>query len=161
MKTTQREFVVGLDLGSTMIRVAIGKLFRDGIEIIGVGQSPSKGMRKGSVINVESSSVAIRNAVKEAELMAGCKVTNVVVGVADRTILSQVSHVEVKLKHGSVKEQDLRKVIELAEFPPILWTVRKAATTEHGGLSWYQGENDLRANSRSKRSSWSPMVTIV
>lgn len=96
MKVTKKGIVAGLDMGSTMIRVAIGKHCDDGIELIGVGQSPSQGMRKGTVVAPEKTAVAINNAVNEAERMSGCKVRKVVVGIAGMSIHSQLSHGIIK-----------------------------------------------------------------
>lgn len=121
MKSNMQEIIAGLDLGNNMIRVAIGKRCDGGIEIIGVGQSTSRVMRKGEVIDVEIASAAIRKAVNEAEQMAGCKVKTAVVGFAGASIRSQMSHGELRLKHGKVCERDIHEVIELAraiQLPP-------------------------------------------
>lgn len=114
MKTPQQGIIVGLDIGTTQIRAAIGKRCEGGIAIIGVGQSPSRGMRKGIVINVEATADAIRKAVDEAENMAGCQVQNVVVGIAGVTMRSHYSHGEVQVEQGTVSEKDIRDVIVLA-----------------------------------------------
>jgi cell division protein FtsA len=111
VKTIQQEIIVGLDLGSTMIRVAIGKRCEESIEIIGVGENPSQGMRKGIVINPGNTAAAIRKALNEAELMAGCTGKNVVVGISGVSILSQTSYAEVWVKQDKVSEQDVREGI--------------------------------------------------
>lgn len=114
MRTNPQEIVAGLDIGTTKVCVAIGKRCKDGIEIIGVGQSPSLGVKQGMVVNMESTAAAIRKAVTEAELMAGCEVHNVVVGIADRFIHGQNSPGVVRVNSGEVCEQDVRQVIESA-----------------------------------------------
>lgn len=114
MKTTPQEIIAGLDIGTTKICVVIGKRRTDGIEIIGVGQSPSCGVKRGIVVNLESTTTAIRKAVAEAELMAGCEVSNVVVGIADKFIRGQNSPGVVRVKSGEVCEQDVHHVIESA-----------------------------------------------
>lgn len=114
MKTTPQEIIAGLDIGTTKICVVIGKRRTDGIEIIGVGQSPSCGVKRGIVVNLESTATAIRKAVAEAELMAGCEVGNVVVGIADKFIRGQNSPGVVRVKSGEVCEQDVHHVIESA-----------------------------------------------
>lgn len=91
MPTTPQKIITGLDIGTTKICVVIGKRCKDGIEIIGVGNSPSLGVKQGMVVNMESTAAAIRKAVAEAERMAGCEVSNVVVGIADRYIRGQNS----------------------------------------------------------------------
>ena len=119
MKTTSQEIIAGLDIGTTKVCVVIGKRCKDGIEIIGVGQSPSLGVKQGMVVNMESTAAAIRKAVTEAELMAGCEVHNVVVGIADRFIHGQNSPGVVRVKSGEVCEEDVRQVIESARTIPI------------------------------------------
>ena len=71
MKSSQQELIVGLDIGSTKVCVVVGRQGEDGIEIIGVGQSQSHGLKNGMIVNIESTAAAIRRAVNEAELMAG------------------------------------------------------------------------------------------
>ena len=114
MKRSHQEIIAGLDIGSTQIRAAIGKRCDGGIEVIGVGQSPSRGIRKGLVINLETTADAIRQAVDEAELMAGCQVKNVVVGIADRSMRSHYSHGEAQVKQGTVSKKDTRNAIASA-----------------------------------------------
>lgn len=119
MKANPQEIIVGLDLGTSKIRVAIGKRCAEGIDIIGVGQSPSQGLRKGQVINIGITAGVIRKTINQAECMAGCKVRNVVVGIADVTIRSQNSHGEVRIEQKNVSEQDIRKVIQSARKIPL------------------------------------------
>ena len=119
MKATPLEIIASLDIGTTKVCVVIGKRCKDGIKIIGVGQSPSLGVKQGMVVNMESTAAAIRKAVTEAELMAGCEVHKVVVGIADRFIHGQNSPGVVRVKSGEVCEQDVRQVIESARTIPI------------------------------------------
>ena len=74
--------VAGLDIGSTKICAMIGEVFPDRVDIIGVGTSPSSGMRKGVVVNIQSTVEAIKTAVKKASDMAGCDINQVYVGIA-------------------------------------------------------------------------------
>ncbi len=119
MKSSQQELIVGLDIGSTKVCVVVGRQGEDGIEIIGVGQSQSHGLKNGMIVNIESTAAAIRRAVNEAELMAGCEVNNVVVGIADKFIYGQNSLGVVRVKHGEVTEQDIHRVIESAQAVPL------------------------------------------
>lgn len=119
MKPTRQEIMVGLDIGTTKICAVIGKRSEDGIEIIGVGQNPSHGVRKGMVVNMESTAAAIRKSVNEAELMAGCQINDVVVGIADKFIRGQNSLGVVRVKSGEVSEQDIGRVIESARTIPL------------------------------------------
>ena len=64
--------IVGLDIGTTKICAIVGSVSEEGIDIVGIGTSPSRGLRKGVVINIDSTVASIRKAVEEAELMAGC-----------------------------------------------------------------------------------------
>jgi len=119
MKTTPQEIIAGLDIGTTKVCVVIGKRCTDGIEIIGVGQSPSHGVKRGMVVNLESTAAAIRKAIAEAELMAGCEVSDVVVGIADKFISGQDSSGAIRVKSGEVCEQDVHHVIESARTIPM------------------------------------------
>ena len=76
------ELLVGLDIGTTKICAIIGEVTDQGIDIIGIGTHPSKGLRKGVVINIDSTVQSIKRAVEEAELMAGCEITTVYAGIA-------------------------------------------------------------------------------
>ncbi len=71
------DLIVGLDIGTTKICCIVGNMTEEGLEIVGIGTSPSKGMRKGVVINIESTVSAIQKAIREAELMAGCEIKSV------------------------------------------------------------------------------------
>jgi cell division protein FtsA len=66
--------IVGLDIGTTKICAIVGNVTEDGLDIVGIGTSPSRGLRKGVVINIESTVASIKKAVEEAELMAGCEI---------------------------------------------------------------------------------------
>ncbi|MGB9630320.1 MAG: cell division FtsA domain-containing protein, partial [Thermodesulfobacteriota bacterium] len=74
--------VVGLDIGTTKICTVVGVLEDGQVNIIGLGTHPSKGLRKGVVINIESTVQSIKKAVEEAELMADCHITSVYAGIA-------------------------------------------------------------------------------
>ncbi len=74
--------IVGLDIGTTKICAIVGNLTDEGLDIVGIGTSPSKGLRKGVVINIESTVEAIQKALREAELMAGCEIKSVFAGIA-------------------------------------------------------------------------------
>ena len=76
-------YIVGLDIGTTKICCIIGEVIdEEKIDIIGLGQYPSRGLRKGVVINIDSTVESIKSAVEEAELMAGCEIDSVFVGIA-------------------------------------------------------------------------------
>ena len=78
----QGEVIVGLDIGTTKICSVVGEASGDKINIIGIGTNPSIGLRKGVVVNIESTVDSIKKAVEEAELMAGCEISAVYAGIA-------------------------------------------------------------------------------
>lgn len=117
MKRNDREdtIVAGLDIGSTKISVVIGQPREGGIDVIGVGTAPSHGLRKGVVVNIDSTTDSIRKAVEEAELMAGTKIESIWVGVAGAHIRSFDSKGMVAIKNKEVQESDVQRVIEAAQ----------------------------------------------
>ena len=110
------ELIVGLDIGTTQICVIVADIASDGgVDIIGVGTHPSKGLRKGVVINIESTVNAIKSAVQEAELMAGCEISHVYAGIAGGHIRGFNSHGIVAVKDKEVSQMDLERVIDAAK----------------------------------------------
>jgi cell division protein FtsA len=109
------EMVVGLDIGTTKICSIVGEVSDEGIDIIGIGSHPSKGLRKGVVVNIESTVSSIRKAVEEAELMAGCEITSVYAGIAGGHIKSLNSHGIVAIKNKEVGAADVDRVIDAAQ----------------------------------------------
>ena len=114
-------YIVGLDIGTTKICCIIGE-FKDDekIDIIGIGQHPSRGLRKGVVVNIDSTVESIKNAVEEAELMAGCEIDSVYVGIAGGHITSLNSHGNIALKgteigQKEIEQKDIDRVIESAK----------------------------------------------
>jgi cell division protein FtsA len=114
-KPKQDNIVVGLDIGTTKICAIVGEVTPDGIDIIGIGTAPSKGLRKGVVINIESTVGSIKRAIEEAELMAGCEITSVYAGIAGGHIRGFNSHGIVAVKDREVTEADIERVIDAAK----------------------------------------------
>ncbi len=109
------ELVAGLDIGTTKICAMIGEVQPGGkVNIVGFGTHPSKGLRKGVVINIESTVKSIKAAVREAELMAGCEVTHVYAGIAGSHIKGFNSHGIVAVKDREVANPDVTRVIDAA-----------------------------------------------
>jgi len=108
------EIIVGLDIGTTKICAVVGELKPDGIEIIGIGSHPSEGLRKGVVINIENTVNSIKEAIEEAETMAGCEISTVYAGVAGGHIKGFNSHGVIPLKEKEVTRKDVERVIEAA-----------------------------------------------
>ncbi|KPJ50171.1 cell division protein FtsA [candidate division TA06 bacterium DG_26] len=108
--------VAGLDLGSTKIAAIIGEVTDDGnVKVIGVGCTPSNGLRKGIVITLEDTVESIRNAITEAEHMAGLKVSSVVAGIAGDHIRSMESKGVIAVSGNEITELDINRVIEQAK----------------------------------------------
>ncbi|MDX1466204.1 MAG: cell division protein FtsA [Halomonas sp.] len=107
--------VVGLDIGTSKVVSIVGQPTDDGgIEIAGIGSHPSRGMKKGVVINIESTVQSIQRAVEEAELMAGCDIHSVYVGIAGSHISSMNSDGVVAIKEREVASTDIDRVIDSA-----------------------------------------------
>jgi cell division protein FtsA len=114
-KKTERNIIVGLDIGTSKVAAIVAELTgSDEIEIIGIGTSPSKGLKKGVVVNLESTVHSIRRAVEEAELMAGCQIQSVFAGIAGSHIKSLNSHGIVAIKDKEVTQYDIDRVIDSA-----------------------------------------------
>lgn len=107
--------VVGLDIGTTKICCIVGEVTSNGIEIVGIGSHPSKGLRKGVVINIDSTVQSIQQAIQEAELMAGCEIHSVYAGIAGGHIRGFNSHGVVAVKDREVKPHDVERVIDAAK----------------------------------------------
>lgn len=118
---SKKDLIVGLDIGTTKVVCIVGEVNPGAgsedsqIDIIGFGQSPSTGLRKGVVINIESTVEAIRKAVKEAENMAGIKIHSAYVGIAGTHIKSFNSSGVVAVKDKEITEHDVQRVIEAAQ----------------------------------------------
>lgn len=108
--------IAGLDIGTTKICCIIGEV-RDEkeVDIIGIGTHPSRGLRKGVVVNIESTVESIKGAVEEAELMAGCEIESVYVGIAGGHIKGFNSHGVIAVKNKEVSQFDIDRVIEAAQ----------------------------------------------
>lgn len=112
---SEGDLIVGLDIGTTKICAIVGEISQSGkIDIVGIGTHPSKGLRKGVVINIEATVNSIKNAVKEAELMAGCEISHVYAGIAGGHIKGLNSHGIVAVKDKEVTQADIDRVIDAA-----------------------------------------------
>lgn len=110
------EIIVGLDIGTTKIAAVVGEIAAGGgVDIIGIGTSPSTGLRRGVVVNIEQTVQSIKKALEEAELMAGCEIRSVYAGIAGSHIKGFNSHGVIAVKGGEVTERDVERVIEAAK----------------------------------------------
>ncbi|MFG1491698.1 cell division protein FtsA, partial [Oceanospirillum sp. HFRX-1_2] len=112
---TNNNMVVGLDIGTSKIVAIVGHLTPDGeVEIVGIGSHPSRGLKKGVVINIESTVLSIQRAIEEAELMAGCNIHSVYVGIAGSHIRSMNSDGVASTSNREVTEDDIDRVVSSA-----------------------------------------------
>ncbi len=114
-KKTERNLIVGLDIGTSKVVAIVGKITPDRqVEIVGIGSHPSRGLKKGVVVNIESTVQSIQRAVEEAELMAGCQIHSVYAGIAGSHIRSMNSHGIVAIRDKEVTQGDVERVIDAA-----------------------------------------------
>ena len=109
------EVIVGLDIGTTKVAAVIGEVTASGIDVIGVGTSPSEGLRQGVVVNIEATTNSIAAAIQEAEQMAAVDVQSVYVGIAGGHIRGFTSLGQVSMRNREVTEADVARVIEQAK----------------------------------------------
>jgi len=110
----QENIIVGLDIGTTKICAVVGEVSGNDTNIIGIGTHPSIGLRKGVVVNIESTVESIKKAVEEAELMAGCEISSVYAGIAGGHITGFNSRGIVAIKGPEITQQDVERVIDAA-----------------------------------------------
>lgn len=111
----EHPLIVGLDLGTSTVVCMVGELVGGTeLEIIGIGSHPSRGLKKGAVVNIEATVQSIQGAVEEAELMAGCRIHSVHAGIADSLVRSLNSHGIVAIRDREVQEADIERVIDAA-----------------------------------------------
>ena len=115
MTITGNRMVVGLDIGTSKVVCIVGEVSPEGdVEIIGIGSHPSRGLKKGVVVNIESTVQSIQRSVEEAELMAGCEIRGVYAGIAGSHIRSLNSHGIVAIRDREVFLPDIDRVIDAA-----------------------------------------------
>jgi len=116
MARDSSDLIVGLDIGTSKIVAIVAQMLGDGrYEIVGLGQHDSRGLKKGVVVNIESTVASIQRALEEAELMADCKIKTVYTGIAGSHIRSFNSSGMVAIKDKEVTEADMARVIETAK----------------------------------------------
>lgn len=108
------ELIIGLDIGTTKICAVVGEATEDGVDIVGIGNSPSNGLRKGVVVNIEETVKSMQRALEEAELMAGCEIRSVYAGIAGSHIKGFNSDGVIAIKGGEVTQKDVERALEAA-----------------------------------------------
>src|SRR6056300_292326 len=115
-KRPDKNLIVGLDIGTSKVVAIVGEVNEEGnIEVVGIGSHPSRGLKKGVVVNIESTVHSIQRAVEEAELMAGCQIDAVYAGIAGRHIRSLNSHGIVAIRDKEVTPADIERVLDAAQ----------------------------------------------
>jgi cell division protein FtsA len=109
------ELIVGLDIGTTKICAVVAERSANGVDVVGIGTHPSRGLRKGVVVDIDATVASIKQAVEEAELMADCEITSVYAGIAGGHIRAFNSHGVVAVKDREVREGDVKRVIDAAK----------------------------------------------
>lgn len=114
--SSDNKMIVGLDIGTSKVVAIVGAITPEGqLEIVGIGSHRSNGLKKGVVVNIESTVLSIQRAIEEAELMAGCQIHSVYAGIAGSHIRSLNSHGIVAIRDREVFPQDLERVIDAAQ----------------------------------------------
>jgi cell division protein FtsA len=114
--TAENKLIVGLDIGTSKIVTIVGEVTAQGtVKVVGVGSHPSRGIKKGVVVNIESTVQSIQRAIEEAELMAGCQIHSVYAGIAGSHIRSMNSHGIVAIKDREVVQMDIERVLDAAK----------------------------------------------
>lgn len=115
-KKSDRNLIVGLDIGTSKVVALVGEVTADGkIDVLGMGKHPSRGLKRGVVVNIEATMHSIQRAVEEAELMAGCEIRNVYAGIAGSHIRSLNSNGIVAIRDFEVTQVDVDRVIDAAK----------------------------------------------
>jgi cell division protein FtsA len=116
VKKANNNVIVGLDIGTTKVLALVGEVDDDGnLEIIGVGSHPSKGLKRGVVINIESTVNSIQRAIEEAELMSGCEIHSAYTGISGGHVRSLNSHGIIAIHEQEVSQLDIDGVIDAAK----------------------------------------------
>jgi cell division protein FtsA len=115
-RRAEKNLIVGLDIGTSKVVAIVGEIKDDGgLEVIGIGSHPSRGLKKGVVVNIESTVQSIQRAVEEAELMAGCEIHSVYAGIAGSHVRSMNSRGMVVIRDDEVTTSDVDRVIDAAK----------------------------------------------
>ena len=115
VKKPDKKLLVGLDIGTSKVVAIVGEVSADDeVEVVGLGSHPSRGLKKGVVVNIESTVQSIQRAIEEAELMAGCEIHSVYAGIAGGHIRSLNSHGIVAIRDSEVSSTDVDRVIDAA-----------------------------------------------
>ena len=116
---SDNEIIAGLDLGTTKVCAIVAEMTDDGLDIIGIGSVPSKGLRKGVVVNIESTVQAIRAAIEQAETMAGVEIASVYAGIAGSHVRGMNQEGVAAISTREVSAEDVGRVLAQAKAIPL------------------------------------------
>lgn len=115
-KKPNKDLLVGIDIGTSKVLTLVGEMTNDGhLNVIGYGSHPSQGLKRGVVVNIESTVQSIQRSVEDAELMAGCEIYSAYTGIAGSHIRSLNSHGIVAIRENEVSQNDVERVIDAAK----------------------------------------------
>ncbi len=147
----RRPIVAALDVGTQKVAMLVAEDTGEGLEVLGVGTAPSRGMRAGQVVDVEKTAQAISVALSEAEMMSGCQIHQVTVSVSGRHIQGTNSHGVAPIDNGEVSARAARSVIQSASAVPLPndhrvlhLMCREYVVDGHGGITDPVGMNGVR-----------------
>ena len=116
MAREYKDLVVGLDIGTAKVMAVVAEVLPDGsLRLAGFGSAPSNGLKRGVVVNIDATVHSIQQALKEAELMADCKITRVYTGITGSHIRGLNSSGMVAIKDREVSQADVTRVVETAK----------------------------------------------
>jgi cell division protein FtsA len=115
MVKDSKNLIVGLDIGTSKIVAIVAEVTDDGLNVIGLGTQPSRGLKKGVVVNIEATMASIQRVLEEAELMADCRISEVYTGIAGSHIRSLNSSGMVAIKEKEVTQADIDRVVDTAK----------------------------------------------
>ena len=128
--------VMGLDIGTTKVCAIVGEIQSDGaVNIIGVGSAPSRGLKRGVVVNIDSTVASIRQAVDEAQQMAGVDISSAYVGIAGGHIMGINSTGIIAVKGQEITLREIHQVIDAARAVSSLW-IGKSSMCCRKNISW-------------------------
>lgn len=114
-KKPNKDLLVGIDIGTSKVVALVGEINENKLNVIGFGSHPSQGLKRGVVVNIESTVQSIQRAVEDAELMSGCEIFSAYTGIAGSHIRSINSHGIVAIRDNEVSQSDVDRVIDAAK----------------------------------------------
>ena len=160
-KKSDKNLIVGLDIGTSKVVAIVGEI-KEGhkIEIIGIGSHPSRGIKRGVVVNIESTVQSIQRAVEEAELMSGCQIHSVFAGIAGSHVRSLNSHGIVAIRDKEVTAGDVERVIDAARAVAIAGMIYALRASRRGIALLSSGAAAVASASSAAALSSAPILAV-